>query len=65
MHPDSKNANWSNEIINNWKKSNPAVIENLQYATIYEHAEHEFEKVSEESFKKFQEVMDYFKKASK
>ena len=67
VHPDSEKTNWSDEFIKIWIKNpkNKITIDNLQYATIYEHAEHEFEKISEESFKKIQEVMDYFKKASK
>lgn len=67
VHPDSEKGKWSDKIINKWidLPSSKQVIENLQYATIYEHAEHQFEKISEESFKKIQEVMDYFKKTSK
>jgi hypothetical protein len=65
VHPDSEKARWSDEIVNNWKKVNPGIIEKLKYPTIYEHAEHEVQQISKESLKKFQEVMDYFKKGTK
>jgi hypothetical protein len=67
VHPDSEKARWSDEIVNRWIDipSNKKVIENLKYPTIYEHAEHEVQQISKESLKKFQEVMDYFKKSAK
>lgn len=67
VHPNSEKARWSDEFIKIWMKNpnNKKTIENLQYPTIYEHAEHEVQQISKESLKKLQEVMDYFKKATK
>jgi hypothetical protein len=67
VHPDSEKTRWSDEIVLEWirNKANKATLENLKYPTIYEHTEHEVQQISKESLKKFQEVMDYFKKGTK
>ncbi|KAF2509961.1 hypothetical protein EYY60_10590 [Flavobacterium zhairuonense] len=67
VHPNSKNADWSDEIVKNWRDqpSNKKIIDNLKYDTIYEHAHHEAQQISQETLKKIKEVMDYFKKNSK
>lgn len=67
VHPNSKNAEWSDKIVKDWKNisSNKKIIDDLKYANIYEHAHHEAQQISNESLKKIKEVMDYFKKNSK
>lgn len=65
VHPNSENAKWSDEIVLNWKKNNPSLVNVLQFPTIYEHAHHEAQQISKESLKKIKEIMDYFKKETK
>lgn len=64
VHPNSKNAEWSDKIIRDWKNisSNKVIIDKLRHPNIYEHAHHEAQQLSKESLKKIKEVMDYFKK---
>ena len=67
VHPSSKNAEWSREMIQKWKNnpSNSKALESLKYATIYEHAHHEAKTISDAGVKKIEEIMKFFKEQTK
>ncbi|ASK29656.1 hypothetical protein CEY12_05855 [Chryseobacterium sp. T16E-39] len=65
VHPSSPNARWSDSYLTDWVARNPAIVKNLKYGTIYEHAEHELLEMNSESVKKIKEIMGYFEKLTK
>jgi hypothetical protein len=65
VHPKSEKARWSDKKISEWRKNNPALIDKLKYGTVYEHVHEEAKEISKEALKKYQEVMDFFKKLTK